>query len=357
MFQRPTVFIIGAGCSFEYKLPVGDALKTLIVERMQRLARARDNSMTVDPDMILLDAVRHIAHQEAISPDTMGPWLMAADELARGLPHSSSIDRYLHFRSDDKRIVKLGKLAIVRAILQAEQESTLHAIPLNHVSIANGAPGGIHWLGQLFLQMQEGVESKGRVADVFKNVSFISFNYDRCIEHYFYNAVKDWGSFSDHEAAEALKSLDISHPYGSVGGLPWDEMTAGTLRVKYGAEPTSEELAKLAGGIKTFAEGEHEATLVSRMHQNILHAGKIVFMGFSFLDQNVELLTPPTQTPASDIVATVYGLSVSNQNIAKLLMMAMLKGTAGAPPFPHSPQLHGTTAGNLIRDLGNELRR
>ena len=313
--------------------------------------------MTVDPDMILLNAVRQIAHQEGISQDTMGPWLMAADELSRGLPHSSSIDRYLHFRSDDKRVVKLGKLAIVRAILQAEQESTLHAFPLNHISIANRAPNGIHWLGQLFLQMQEGVESKGRVADVFKNVSFISFNYDRCIEHYFYNAVKDWGSFSDQEAAEALRFLDISHPYGSVGGLPWDDRKAGTVRVEYGAEPTSEELVKLAGGIKTFTEGEHEATLVTGMHQNILDAGKIVFMGFSFLDQNVELLTPPTQTAASEIVATVYGMSRSNQNIAELLMMAMLKGTAGAPPFPHKPHMHGVPAGHLIRDWGNELRR
>ena len=96
MFARRTVFVVGAGCSFEYGLPVGETLKSQIVDRMGSLSRAQ-RARDMEPyDELMLSAVRKLAHQEQIDAgNKVGLWLEAAGKIARGLPHSTSIDRYL----------------------------------------------------------------------------------------------------------------------------------------------------------------------------------------------------------------------------------------------------------------------
>lgn len=176
MFARRTVFVVGAGCSFEYGLPVGETLKSQIVDRMGSLSRAQ-RARDMEPyDELMLSAVRKLAHQEQIDAgNKVGLWLEAAGKIARGLPHSTSIDRYLAFRSDDPRIVQLGKLAIVQTILEAERASSLQPTPLDHAAIAGVTRDQPHWLGQLFGRMQEGVAGKARIADLFRNVTFRGF--------------------------------------------------------------------------------------------------------------------------------------------------------------------------------------
>jgi len=358
MFARKTVFIIGAGCSFEYDLPVGEGLKARIINKMARLAQARSRSASEEPDTLMVDAVRQLAQDDMTTKDKIGPWLTAAEEVARGLPHSSSIDRYIHFRQDDQRIVTLGKLAIVRSILEAEAKSSLYIVPLDHARLFRTAGNQPHWLGQIFERMQENVASKANISDIFKNLTFICFNYDRCIEHYFYNAVRDYGSFSKVEAAEVLNSLCVLHPYGRVGALPWEPDSANTLKVSFGQDLyTSDHLVSLAKGIKTFTEGEHEAKTINAIHQSILDANQIVFMGFSFLEQNMTFLTPKSRSGVGSIFATVFRESTSNQSISEELILSMLKGGNDSGPVNRTPLLYNKTAGNFLSELGNQLRR
>lgn len=356
MFARKTVFVIGAGCSFEYGFPVGSTLKNQIATMMCNLSNAR-RSQTEQTDPLLLDAVRSLAFgQDPSATDALGPWLVAAEEIARGMPHTPSIDRYLHFRRDDDRIVRLGKLAIVRSILAAEAQSSLVGTGLSHENISQRA-GGSHWLGQLFTLMTEGVTSRARLSDAFRNLTFICFNYDRCIEHYFFQAVKELGSFNDSEAAEILAELDIIHPYGRVGGLPWANEVSDGVKVGFGTVPTTaQNLNWLSSEIKTFTEGEREADRTKHIHAALFGAERICFLGFSFLDQNMQLLTAHG-TPAAEYFATVYGVSGDDQEIAHQLISRLGKGEGPGGDFTNGIHRVGQTAGRFLADTGNRLRR
>lgn len=358
MFARRTVFVVGAGCSYEYGLPVGETLKRLIVDRMSSLSRAQRQSGMEPYDELMLNAVRRLAHQEpGDAANQVGAWLEAAGKIARGLPHATSIDRYLAFRSDDQRIVQLGKLAIVQSILEAERASSLDASPLDHVEIGRIAHNQPHWLGQVFGRMQEGVAGKARITDLFRNVTFVSFNYDRCIEHYFYNAIVEYGDFSDSEAASAMVELRIIHPYGRIGALPWDIDVSQPLKADYGVElSSSEHLLSLASGIRTFTEGAHDDQH-RPTHEALLQAEQVIFLGFSFLDQNMDMLTPNGRCSGTAVSGTVYNESPSNQELARSLVRSMLSGRTGGAPDGLQIDFHGVTAGQFIANNGNALMR
>ena len=358
MFARRTVFVVGAGCSFEYGLPVGETLKSQIVDRMGSLSRAQ-RARDMEPyDELMLSAVRKLAHQEQIDAgNKVGLWLEAAGKIARGLPHSTSIDRYLAFRSDDPRIVQLGKLAIVQTILEAERASSLQPTPLDHAAIAGVTRDQPHWLGQLFGRMQEGVAGKARIADLFRNVTFVCFNYDRCIEHYFFNALVEYGDFNEEEAARVMAGMRIIHPYGRIGALPWDLDVSQSLRADYGVELSShEQLLTLAKGIRTFTEGAHDAQHLP-IHEALLEAEQVVFLGFSFLDQNMDMLTPNVRCPPASVTGTVFNESSSNQDLARALVHSMLSGRTGGAPEGHRIEFHGMTAGQFLANNGNALMR
>jgi hypothetical protein len=353
MFNRKTVFIVGAGCSAEYGLPVGDGLKTQIAERLKAFATMRERAVPKQ-DVGLNDALNRSGH------GTIGAWFEVAANMAQGVQLTSSIDRYLNLRQDDARLVILGKLLIVRAILAAEAESTL-AVPdgkmMDHGDIATGA-GGLHWLGQLFEQMQEGVSNRSQLSHVFENVSFVSFNYDRCIEHYFFNALRQLGSLTGAEASEAMKSLVIEHPYGRVGHLPWEDAPPGAIKAKFGERfDDGEVLNRLAGGIKTFTERVEEGDELARTRKLITDATQIAFLGFSFLDQNMDLLTPPQGGTVHSIYATVYEEPDPNLSIFESSIRTMLAGRApNGNPVP-SPKMEPEKAGRFMREWGNRLRR
>lgn len=56
--------------------------------------------------------------------------------------------------------------------------------------------------------------------DIFRNISFIFFNYDRCIEFYLWIALQDYFNITSQEAAKLVQTkLKIIHPYGSLGPI------------------------------------------------------------------------------------------------------------------------------------------
>jgi hypothetical protein len=54
-----------------------------------------------------------------------------------------------------------------------------------------------------------------------------------------------------------LRPVEIYHPYGAVGSLPWISQDGA---IGFGAEPTHLQLLALARQIKTVTEGTHEAS-------------------------------------------------------------------------------------------------
>jgi hypothetical protein len=146
-------------------------------------------------------------------------------------------------------------------------------------------------------------------------VSIISFNYDRCIEHYLFHTLQIYYGISKDEAATALTHLEIFHPYGTVGILPWQSSTGG---IEFGGVPKTTELIEVANQIRTFTEGidETKSNILS-IQEIVLNAQRIAFLGFAFHPLNLELLYSGRGNIFSydcleSIHATAYGISPSD---------------------------------------------
>ncbi|MBM3526264.1 MAG: hypothetical protein FJX57_25210, partial [Alphaproteobacteria bacterium] len=121
MFRKPTVFVIGAGASKEYGLPLGDELKSGIAE---------DLSFYYGQGGVL--ETGNEAFRQLIQPLYVdNPKLLVPESrtLASILHARLSVDEALDFVGDNQRLVKVGKLGIAYQILQGERKSSLPSKP------------------------------------------------------------------------------------------------------------------------------------------------------------------------------------------------------------------------------------
>jgi hypothetical protein len=368
MFSTKTVFVIGAGCSFEYGLPVGEGLKEVLIGYLRGLITRRSRSQysdtltfmgRTDDDGQFSDAF------DVLTKRKWGEYRPVVSQMIEGIAHASSIDRYLDFNRNDPRIVEIGKLAIARAILAAEADSTLMLDQRGNLDIGNIKQRAgknhpkefkLHWLGELFSRIMDGGVDRSNPSTAFENVEFVCFNYDRCIEHYLFNALRAFGGYDRDEATVALKSLRIVHPYGKVGRLEWqpgDEAPA-----PFGADmPNSNELIELSKGIRIFTE-QADGEVVEAAHAMLQGAGQVIFLGFSFLKQNMELLTLETRARTTNVYGTCFRESDQNVEVAKDYIRRMLMGN-GQTPWTGKIDLPNhdlMTAGGFMAAYGNMLR-
>ena len=151
----------------------------------------------------------------------------------------------------------------------------------------------------------------------FNSIALIIFNYDRCLEHFLYQALKKYYRVSEIEAAELVKSICIYHPYGSVGPLPWSGVDGS---MEFGAEPHPNQLLELMNKIKTFTEGtDPNSSEISDIREHVCHANKLVFLGFAFHTLNMELIAPEkcvrkTAEPVT-CFASALGISESDREV------------------------------------------
>ena len=99
---------------------------------------------------------------------------------------------------------------------------------------------------------------RGDLKERFKSITLIIFNYDRCIEHFIYYALQNYYRLSGSESAELIKCINMYHPYGDVGTLPWVNQNGA---MEFGTEPRSKQLLELVKKIKTFTEGDRKSVV------------------------------------------------------------------------------------------------
>jgi hypothetical protein len=157
---------------------------------------------------------------------------------------------------------------------------------------------------------------KNELTERFKSLTLIVFNYDRCIEHFIYHALQEYYNISADESAELVKNINIYHPYGKVGNLPWENSDR---KIAFGAEPNHQQLLELSQKIKTFTEGTDPAEseiIAIRNHMSL--ANKVVFLGFAFHKLNMALITPTSFDHTNSTLkcfATAYGVSDSDKAV------------------------------------------
>ena len=284
--------MVGAGASAEAGLPVGTGLARKIREKLHS-ERAEFGDVTVE-DRILFGQLRRA------NPNAVNECLQAYSTIHKGVLLANSIDDFLHIHRDDRFVVEVGKAAIVRAILEAEADSDLFVDHSNIYNIPDYPKLADTWYVKLMRILGPGTSVQD-VSQVLDNVSFIIFNYDRCIEHFLQFGLQHLYGIKKTEAAKIVTEATIIHPYGSIGSIS---------NVPFGGDKNHDlDYVNLAKRIKTYTEQIEEGEVVGSMKEEVKNAERIVFLGFAFHDQNLALLHPGGRWIGKEVFGTAYGMS------------------------------------------------
>lgn len=306
MFEKSTVIVVGAGASKEAGLPTGQELKTKIVDLLNIRFDWREQK---SGDVRICEALRLYVKKAEPASNDINPHLHAARHICDAMPQAISIDNFIDAHNEDKKIELCGKLAIVRSILHAEKQSLLY---FDRERMNRSQPDFRRledsWYNPFFQLLTENCRKQDLLERV-KRVVLVIFNYDRCIEHFLYHALQNYYKISPQEAGAIVSAIEIYHPYGKVGALPWQE--AGES-VDFGADPTGAKLLELAAQIKTFTEGTDPASSeIVSIRSNMLNSNIVVFLGFAFHKLNMRLIRPDSngETEPKSFFATARGIS------------------------------------------------
>jgi hypothetical protein len=298
MISNKTVFIVGAGASCEVGMPSGWELKQLIAEKL--LYKFENGQRTTQGDGTILDMLGLLERD-------INPYVAAAREISKAMPLALSIDNYLHTHSEDKHAVVVGKAVIAATIMEKEAETKL-AHPSHE--ILNFSELEESWHTILAQMLFEGVD-KTEIGDIFDRVSVVTFNYDRCIEHYMVNAVQRYFKVSREEAEKACRKFEVFHVYGQIGKLPW-QVGPGEKSTPFGTLPEPRNLLRISQDIRTFTEGEKDGAGMAEMRSLISSAESVIYLGFSFGLINMDILTVAADGPDKTVLATAYKISDPN---------------------------------------------
>lgn len=317
MFRNGTVFVVGAGASAEFGMPVGSSLAKKIAQSAV-LMNINAPTPTIGDDTFF-DTFRRI-WRDTVS---RAKPLKASNAIANGISTAVSIDAFIDRFAGDQEVALIGKMLIALEIAKAERQSNIHkptwdAIVSNPTAY-HGNSDGIQfrdpddtWIGQFFRILCDGVTDPRELG---RNIAIICFNYDRCIEVYLRRQIAAGYQISAQAAHDIVMGMNIVHPYGTLGtpALEEGQFSEGILSFGHSIDQHS-PLEIIASNIRTYTEQEHDPQMIAKIHEWIAHAKVLVFLGFGFNNQNLDLLrishldgnggiTPP------NVYSTGYGIA------------------------------------------------
>lgn len=300
MINKKTTIVVGAGASADLGMPVGDKLKEKIAARF---ASQRGE---------YFDSFSSAAYNSLDrSASRLNEVLMMARRLAEPLRQSASIDNFLDQRRQFQDFVTLGKLAIAHELTTAEHSSKLSLSNPNHSLISQA--------DDYFLRELLNITARGHqetdIEDSLANLNFVIFNYDRCVERY----ISEWlrEHFGNH-ATPYAQAANYIHVYGSLGNY-FESENVDTFTRPSGSPLLNPhfELPKIQSRIKLFTEQED-----SEIHDAITNAciesDCIIFLGFGFEEQNMRFFDHRHQ--GKRVFATLYGMSQPNQTAINTML-------------------------------------
>jgi hypothetical protein len=276
MFNRKTLFVLGAGAGFDIDMPIGRTLAEDIAKRASiSIDHGRLGKGTVDEDLALSFFERGDPKDHE--------YVKAFRLIQNGVLLANSIDDFLNIHEGSPEVVTVGKAAIVRSILHAERRCKLYADPSNIYNKLDVANIRDAWFVKFMQVLGPGLKVH-EVEGVLSDVSFINFNYDRCLEYFFRHALQLMYGIEPKQSAAIVATANIIHPYGSVGSL--ETVPFG------GVDHFRMNYRELSKAIKTYTERIEEPAVLENMQTAIRDAQCIVFLGFAYHKQNMALLKP-----------------------------------------------------------------
>lgn len=271
MIGEETVFILGAGASKPYGYPTGVGLRQKIITEFRNHYHFNT-----------------VVHQQV---ETLKEDLINYSEsfIKRfNLSSTKSIDLFL---SRNPKFIDIGKLAIKLSIYNSELESKFR----------EDVDRNEDWYSYLFDRLTNEFTNPDQYIITHNKIKFITFNYDRSLEHYFYDSMTNSFSEIDKGIIEhEVNKIKIIHMFGTISPLPWQE-DGGLI---YGKEKV---LFANADNLNIIYSKTEEPVIIEAK-ELIRKAKNIFFLGFGYAKENLELLDfPQILQPDQKVFGTTYG--------------------------------------------------
>lgn len=322
--EKSLVIVAGAGASQEASLPIGAELKHLIARALDLPV---DSYQRVICDDIIVQALLDICTSPAGGPGELHLYEQTCRMIRDAMPQAASIDNFIDQHRDNHKVAECGKLAIARCILEAESKSLMWIDKGNICNKMKFDKLESTWYNKFFQLIVDGCQ----LDDLPKRlecIAIITFNYDRCIEHYLHASFQNYYGINVKKSTELLSYLKIYHPYGWLGPLPW---SSESNPVEFGAAAEPIQLINIAKQIKTFTEGTDEThSDIVEIRATIGEAKCVAFLGFAYNRQNLKLLFTGSPSKALHLYygrpfyGTAIGLSESDIKVIKTEFTEML---------------------------------
>lgn len=223
--------------------------------------------------------------------------------MASSLPLAPSIDSFLEYQSNGNDLISaIGKLCITAAICRSEAQSSL-APRREGIDLASL---NSTWIAKAWKLLNRGGSAQPRDL-LFPGVSFITFNYDRCIERYLQQACLRYYQLDKKSANEFVNTTRIEHVYGSIGSILSDESAD-----EFGLRPNPYQYHEIYDRIKTYSE-QVDSETSDRIGHILSRAGRIIFIGFSFGRINTDFLASVNKRKIRrEVYGCAYGMSYAD---------------------------------------------
>ncbi|TAN59853.1 hypothetical protein EPN16_06375 [bacterium] len=256
MITKNTVFILGAGASADFGFPLGEELREKIYSNL----------------------LKNVAYVTSLAQALAGAWPDEANEYKRAIAKFAEALRHALDYSIDAFLerfqttyLKIGKLAIAQALVDSENHDKLFEKD--------------NWYKILVNEMKNGAT----IDNFHQNkVSFVTFNYDRSLEHLLYTVLCNFHEKANQSwAANVIKRIPIVHLYGKLDSLPWETSEPDKGRT-YGRPYSHAQLKEYNNGIGIVFEdiGEGTKSNFEKASALLEAAERIYILGFGFDPEN-----------------------------------------------------------------------
>jgi hypothetical protein len=276
MINKAITFVVGAGASHPYGLPLGKDL--------YRQARLVHEDWQV----------------RALLTRCMGEENLRDLILDLRAHPAESIDAFLETRQDRREVMSRGKMLIAalmcRAIAKAGQ-------PERHSET--------DWLGYIIEKMRKGCPTWADFRDGNKRVRFVTFNFDEFIEDRLHGAIQAIYRGSDVDRDKVRESFPVIHVHGALStGLA---RNAWRLQYEWDVEQPLIDWVIEASGHINIALEQIPPQMSIQFQEPVLRCDALCFLGFAYDRVNLDKLgfTPRHVTSPKGIgmvCGSAYGM-------------------------------------------------
>lgn len=283
MINKKTVLILGAGASVPYGFPTGTKLRQNILDLFKEEIK-NDWDFRKHPRILgkyekneIWNYIRSIQGIDGLSR-----FISALQKSKK-----YSVDAFLERRTE---FLEIGKALISMVLISKEAEQYIDNAESD-------------WYQYLLNEMEAPVHEF-----LQNNITILTFNYDRSLEFYFFNSLKNSYGLSDDETVTLLQSIPIIHLHGTLGNLPF--ITNASSRL-YNQVRSIEAIKICSVNIKIIYENEIELERFKFAREHMEDADIVCFLGFGYNPTNLERLGVKEVLRGKAVYGSTYGLTGS----------------------------------------------